>query len=213
MNRASAVSQSLRSAVPLPVPSAAVKRAARGLVAHVGAVGQVVGAELARHQLVEEGRLRCPAVPTCRRRPGSGSSSPRSSRPTSSKASCQVMGSIVVGGRVVDHRLGQPALVFQGEVGPARQLGNTCAAAKNSRPTRLWVISHVTCLMPFSQMSSCRPLVSSGHAQPGQSNPPSSWFILWMARAPVQHGVLAGQDLGDAHGRAPPGGGVVIRMV
>ncbi len=56
--------------------------------------------------------------------------------------------------------------------------------ANSSRPARLGVISQVTCLMPFSQMSSLRPLVSSGHAQPGQSKPPFSWFILKMARGP-----------------------------
>ena len=54
---ASAASQSCRSTVPLPVPSAGGQRPAAGLVAHVRAVGQIVGAELAYPQLVEEGRL------------------------------------------------------------------------------------------------------------------------------------------------------------
>lgn len=60
----------------------------------------------------------------------------------------------------------------------------TVWAAKKSRVTRLGVISQVTCLMPFSQMSSLSPLVSSGHAHPGQSKPPFSWFILKIARGP-----------------------------
>jgi hypothetical protein len=32
-------------------------------------------------------------------------------------------------------------------------------------------------------MSRCRPLRSSGHAQPGQSKP-SGWFIVSIARVP-----------------------------
>ena len=57
-------------------------------------------------------------------------------------------------------------------------------AAKNSRDTRRPVSSHVTCLTPFSQKSSFRPSCESGHAQPGQSKPPSSWFIFASTRGP-----------------------------
>lgn len=59
----------------------------------------------------------------------------------------------------------------------------TECSAKKSRVVRLRVISHVACLMPFSQMS-MDTLGSSGQAQPGQSKPPSSWFIRNTVRAP-----------------------------
>jgi hypothetical protein len=54
----------------------------------------------------------------------------------------------------------------QERVGPL-----TVWAAKNARPTCLRVSSQVTYLTPFSQRSRRKPLGSSGHAQPGQSNP------------------------------------------
>ena len=86
----------------------------------------------------------------------------------------------------------------------------TVCAAKKSRSTRLRVISQVTCLIPFSQMSRCRPFVSSGHAQPGQSKPPFSWFIREIARGPSTGSRARASTLRDAARGAPAGGGMVV---
>ena len=65
---------------PLADPDRVGERGAAGLVAHVRAVGQVVGAEAAHHQLVEERRLVARCGPRCRtpRRPGSAAPRSRS---------------------------------------------------------------------------------------------------------------------------------------
>ena len=60
----------------------------------------------------------------------------------------------------------------------------TVCSAKKSRSAFAGASSQVTCLTPFSQMSSLSPDGSSGQAQPGQSKPPFSWFITKRARNP-----------------------------
>ena len=45
-------------------------------------------------------------------------------------------------------------------------------------------------LEPFRRCPRSRPLVLSGHAQPGQSKPPFSWFIRWIARVPAANSRL-----------------------
>ena len=97
------------------------ERATGGLVAHVRAVGQVVRAVLAHHQLVEErGLVAEPPGGVERRLIGAVQRLqlvaderervvPRDRH-------------VVISRRVVDHRLGQAPLVFEIEVGPGREL-------------------------------------------------------------------------------------------
>ena len=65
-------------------------------------------------------------------------------------------------------------------------------------------------MIPFSQMSRCRPFWSSGHAQPGQSKPLSAWFIRRTARGPSTGSRERQSTLRDAARRAPGGGRVVV---
>ena len=54
---ACASSKSSSVTVPLPAPMVSVKRPAAGLVAHVGAVRQIVGAKLPDEELIQKSRL------------------------------------------------------------------------------------------------------------------------------------------------------------
>ncbi|MFD0591411.1 hypothetical protein ACFQZ4_01490 [Catellatospora coxensis] len=83
----------------------------------------------------------------------------------------------------------------------------TVCAAKKSRSARGGVISQVTCLTPFSQMSSRRPVGSSGQAQPGQSKPPSSWFITSSARMPSTGSGLRSSTLPTLRAAPQPAAG------
>jgi hypothetical protein len=103
--------------------------------------------------------------------------------PTSSNASSQEIGRYLsLAGSYTIGSVSRPWSSSAKSVQPDSSV--TVCAAKNSLPTFLRVISQVTCLMPFSQTSRCRLLRSSGQAQPGQSNPPFSWFIFRIACGP-----------------------------
>ena len=102
------------------------ERGAGRLVAHVGAVRQVVGAELAGEQLVEERGLVAGAARRCRRPPRRASPARVSSSATIAKASSQVDRLVVVGALGQVHRLGEPALLARASsrcAGPGRRPG------------------------------------------------------------------------------------------
>ena len=120
----------------------------------------------------------------CRTTPGAGSREPRSVSPTSANASSQEIGSYLSVSRVIAQRLGEPANRLQVVVAPSGQLADGVARRRIRGRPSAGASSHVTCLMPFSQMSRWSPSGSSGQAQPGQSKPPSSWFITKSARTP-----------------------------
>ena len=154
-------------------------RRARGLVAHVGAVRQVVGAVRANHQLVEERSLVAGAprgveggVVRCRQR-------------------AQVPGDDLVGPLPGDPFIVcvPPAILYIGSVSrpcwPSHHSLCSCRAsigclAKNVRSTVRVAASHATALAPLSQNSAvCRVSGSgSGQAQEGQSKP-LSWLSRW----------------------------------
>ena len=77
----------------LAAPDRRRHRPAARLVAHVRAVRQVVRAELAHPELVEEGRLVAEPPGGVERAPGAGSPAPRRVSPTSANASSQEIGS------------------------------------------------------------------------------------------------------------------------
>ena len=148
------------------------------LVAHVGAVGQVVRPVRAGQQLPAEGGLvggTAGGVEDRLVRAGQraqpGRRSARTRRPSRSGGS----------GRrrrpAASARPAGPAGRASGRSASARSL--TGCAAKNSAPTRRRVASSATALAPFSQNSKCDrcPAAGSGQAQPGQSNP-----SVWLTR-------------------------------
>jgi len=96
---------------------------AGGLVAHVGAVGEVVRAIGAHEQLVEEGRLIAGAaggVEDRLVRIGQRAQVLRDQR----EGVVPFDGLVLVGGRVVDHRVRQAPLVFQRKIGPLGQFAH-----------------------------------------------------------------------------------------
>src|SRR5207248_3131934 len=106
--------------------------AAARLVAHVRAVGQVVGAELADEELVEEGGLVAgPAAGVEDRLVGTLQrvDFARNQRKRLVPRQRLVMG----GPRPEHHRLGEPALLSQPEVALPRQLGHAVAGKKVAR--------------------------------------------------------------------------------
>ena len=84
-----------RRPIPLPMPMRLVQRGTGRFVAHVRAVRQVVGAEAADHQLIDERRPRSRCGPTYRKRHRSGESRARSSSAINSNAASQLIGCIV----------------------------------------------------------------------------------------------------------------------
>ena len=105
---------------------------AAGLVAHVGAIGEVVGAVLAHKQLVQERRLVAGAPGGVER----GLVRVRQSVEVFGDQAEGVVpadGAVVVGLRVVDHGLGQAAVVFQGKVALQSQFGHAVLRKKVAR--------------------------------------------------------------------------------
>ncbi len=108
------------------------QRGAGRLVAHVGAVREVVGAKLAHEQLVQEGRFVAGApggvedrlVRRCQ--PVEVPGDLREGRVPAHRH-------VVIGGGVVTHRLGQPALPFQPVVAVLRQQADA-VRGKQLRP-------------------------------------------------------------------------------
>ena len=188
------------------------QRAAARLVAHVRAVGQVVRAELAHPELVEERRLVARAARRCRTTPGPGSSSPRSVSPTSANASSHEIGSYVSRRRVVAHRLGRAGPRPRGRSRSSRASSLTVCAAKKSRVARFGgVSSQVTCLMPFSQMSRCRPVrVVRPRAARAVEAPVLVVHHEERARALDRLARALRARLRDAARGAPAGGGMVV---
>ena len=90
---------------------------------HVGAVGQIVRAELACHELIEE---RCFVAQPTGRVKGCLVWTFECAQFTTYQVEGVLPGDwpVAVGGSVVDERLGKSPLIFQCEVGPRRQLGN-----------------------------------------------------------------------------------------
>ena len=168
------------------------QRDARGLVAHVRAVRQVVGAELAHEQLVQERGLVARCGPRCRTAPRSGEASAlqrcaRSARRPRPRRSAR-------SGRW--RRRSASAR----SAGPApRASGRSCAAssatvcaAKNVRRRRAsTVASAATALTPFSQNSKVECVVAVG---PGAARAveavAAGWCAAW-CRAPITSDALA----------------------
>ena len=158
-------------------------RPAARLVAHVRAVRQVVRAKLAHPELVEKRRLVA--------QPPGGIKGRLMRTLQSTKRVADERESVFPGDRlvlvglgVVAQRLGEPPYCLEVVVAPPRQLANGVGSEELAVGFRWLQAPRSTCLMPFSQMSSFRPDGSSAHAQPGQSKPPSSWFITKIARKP-----------------------------
>ena len=114
------------------------QRAAARLVAHVRAVRQVVRAELARPELVEERRLVAEPARTCRTTPGSGSPGRAACEPTSANASSHEIGHVVVAspGRSAIGSVSRPG-VLECEVAPVRRARSPCARRRTRAPTLL----------------------------------------------------------------------------
>ena len=98
----------------------AFERHAAGLVAHVGAIGEVVGAELASEQLVQESRFVAGAARGVEQR------LVRAVQRTQLIADqCKGLvpgnGTVAVAGLVIDHGMREPAQVFEEEVALLRQ--------------------------------------------------------------------------------------------
>ena len=149
---------------PTPMLSGSADR--RALVAHVRAVGQVVGAVQPREQRVHVRGLERRAARR-RRTPPRSDRARFSSAPISAKASSQATGHVAVGRR-------RPS-ASGGSAGPAprdrgrassRARASVCAA-KNSGGARAAVISQAVALAPFSQNSNG---VRLGRLRPGAAD-------------------------------------------
>ena len=165
-------SKSPATTVALPMPMVSPKRRAARFVAHVGAIRQIVGAELPHEELVEKRRFVAGAAGGIERSAASGEAR------RIQLAADQLEG-IVPGDRLIvaRSRRAAPSDASGGPLCPAsgRIAGSTprrTTGAKNSGVTRSCVASSATAFAPFSQNSAIERCVSgSGHAQPGQSKP------------------------------------------
>ncbi len=150
---------------PLPIPIVCDQRRAARLVAHVRAVGQVVGAEPAGEQLVgerglvagpaagvEDGPVRVGERPQPRRR-SAGARRPRRSARSGWRPRRRYIGSV-----------SRPLDSSQWSVCSRRNA--TECAAKNAASTRLRVASQATALAPFSQNSAWLAVLD-GRVGPG----------------------------------------------
>ena len=154
-----------------------MRQAAAGrFVAHVRAVGEVVGAVHAHEQLVQERGF----VAGAARRVEGGAvgivealqvvaRSARTPRPSRSARSGRARR------RRRSGRSGGRAVRARSPTAPSAP--QRVCSSKNAGVTRLLVASAATALTPFSQNSKVDACSRSGHAQPGQSKP-SGWFCL-----------------------------------
>ena len=175
------------------------QRDAARLVAHVRAVGQVVRAERAHEELVEERRLVARAARRVERRlvrdveaAQLARRSARTRRPRRSARSGRRPARACIGS------VRRPCWPSQkSDCGRAGR--RPSARAKNAAvDARAVVASSATAFAPFSQNSSMlRGRAGSGHAQPGQSKP-SSWFTSASVRA-VRTGPIARSPCRIAH--------------
>ena len=164
------------------------ERDRRRLVAHVGAVRQVVRAEGAGEELVGERRLVGGAPARVEDRLVGGG---EPAQPLGDEGERVVPRDrlVVRAALAQHHRVRDAALLPEQVVGPAGSSATGCSA-KNAGSTRRSVASSATALAPFSQNSAklrssgC----GSGHAQPMQSKP-SAWLIRRSVakRAPGAH--------------------------
>ena len=109
-----------------------VQSGAAGFMAHVAAVGQIVGAERPREQLQQERRLVA--------EPAGGVEQRLVGRIEPAQLGCQQVEGVVPADRLVvirpgplDHRFGQPALLVEPHVRLRRQLGDGVLAEELSR--------------------------------------------------------------------------------
>ena len=171
---ASAFSKSASCTLPLPTPTTCAERDAARLVAHVRAVGEVVRAEHAPEELIEERGLVARAARGVEDRAvGIGEGGEALARDPERVVPRDRL--VAVGALAPDHRVGEPPLRLEPVVGSAAQLGDRVgreergvdALARSPRrrpPSRR------------SRRTRSRPRCSgSGQAQPGQSKP-SAWF-------------------------------------
>ncbi len=191
-------------------PQRRLQGPAAGLVAHVGAVGQVVGAQFAGHQLVEEGGLVAePAGGVEGRLVRVAEAAQR----TADEVEGALPGDrhVVVGLRVVDHRLGEPALVLQGVVAPPVELGHR-VGGEELAPDPLAGHLPGDVLDPVLADVQVQALGVVGPGAAGAVEPAVLVVHLHDRPGPVERGgALAHHEAGHAPGGAPAGGGVVVR--
>ena len=148
------------------------QRGARRLVAHVGAVRQVVGAELAGEELVEERGLVAGAARGVEEGLVGGAEGGELLG-DDGEGALPGDGLVAVGALGQVHRVREPALLAQPVAGAVGQVGHGCAA-KNSGVTRRRVASSATALAPFSQNSAvCRCVAARARRSPGSRSRPS----------------------------------------
>ena len=109
---------------------AAAQADATGLVAHVRAVGEVVGAIGAHEQLIEEGRL-VAGAPRGIELGFVGAGQGLELLGDQREGGVPGDGHIAIGGRVIAQRLGQPALVFEPVVALLQQRGHAVASEES----------------------------------------------------------------------------------
>ena len=185
-----------------------LERTAAGLVAHVGAVRQVVGAQLAGHQLVEErGLVAQPAGGVVGRLVGIPQAAERS--PDKFERIGPADGHVVVARGVVHHRFGQAPLAFEFAVAPPGQFGDRMGG-EELRPHAL--VGHfpgdvLDAVLADVQVQA---LGVVGPGAPGAVEPLALVVHPEDGFRAVHQLALAGQDAPDAHRRAPAGRGVVV---
>ena len=171
--------------VPTGDADALRQRHRGGLVAHVGAVGQVVGAVKPREEGVEIGRLRGGTAGGVEDG-GFGIESLQSCAPIAVNASSHAHGDVAVGRGVIAHRMGQTALLLQIVVGPVSQLAQRMIGEELRRAARVCVSSQIVALAPFSQNSNACGSAGLAQAQETHANPSG---LFWRASVSMAMGV------------------------
>ncbi len=145
------------------------------LVAHIGTVGEVIGAKFAGKQLPQKGGL---VGSTSRGIKFHAVGIVITAQPLTNfiEGGLPLDGLIGIRYRIVFHWMRQPAFAFK-LVGAALPQFADRVGRENSGVVRLLVASHDTAFAPFSQNSKEDVCLGSGQAQPGQSKP-LGWLTL-----------------------------------
>ena len=203
----SAWSKSSRLTEPLPTPSCSGSAALVGLVAHVGAVGEIVGAEGATEQLPQEGRLvGGPAGGVEFRLVGLV----EGQQGFADAGESLVPGSfeIFVRGRIIDQRMGQPAGVFERVIAPGPQLRHRVGGEHIGRGA-------LAGRLPGHRLGSVlaelerRGVLGIG---PGAAGAVEALRLVGAQQGggARDHRLLAGQHAGHRLQRVPASGGLVV---
>ncbi len=194
---------------PLAGAQGRLEGTAAGLVAHVGAVRQVVRAQLTGHQLVEErGLVAEPSRGVERRLVRAVQTAQRTADQLERVLPADR--DVVVRIGVVDHRLGQPALVLQVVVAPAGQLGHR-VRGEELAPDPLAGHLPGDVLDPVLTDVQVQALGVVGPRASGAVEPAVLMVHPHDRPRPVHQRALAHQEPAHALGGAPARGRVVIR--